>query len=183
MAHPVGPRLQARIAEAARKEGVPVKPGGTYVCIEGPQFSTYAEFATYRGLGYDVVGMTAMPEAKLAREAEITYATIAMVTDFDCWHPEHDDVDVASVVKMRSGMPRRWEPDRPHRTGFPGGAPAMPCRIGQGARRRHHDGRGDARSGPDRQARCGSGTRSRVKTAPQAVRYKMGPTTTESIHG
>jgi 5'-methylthioadenosine phosphorylase len=70
------------------------------VCIEGPQFSSLAESLTYKGLGYDVVGMTAMPEAKLAREAEITYATIAMVTDFDCWHPEHDDVDVASVVKI-----------------------------------------------------------------------------------
>jgi 5'-methylthioadenosine phosphorylase len=100
MAHPVGPLLQARIAAAAKEEGVPFKQGGTYVCIEGPQFSTYAESLTYKGLGYDVVGMTAMPEVKLAREAEITYATIAMVTDFDCWHPEHDDVDVASVVKI-----------------------------------------------------------------------------------
>jgi 5'-methylthioadenosine phosphorylase len=70
------------------------------VVIEGPQFSTYAESITYKGLGYDVIGMTAMPEAKLAREAEITYATVAMVTDYDCWHPEHDDVDVASVVAV-----------------------------------------------------------------------------------
>ncbi|WP_210485113.1 S-methyl-5'-thioadenosine phosphorylase [Microvirga antarctica] len=100
MAHPVGPLLQRRIAAAAKEEGVPVALGGTYVCIEGPQFSTYAESLTYKGLGYDVVGMTAMPEAKLAREAEITYATIAMVTDFDCWHPEHDDVDVSAVVQM-----------------------------------------------------------------------------------
>lgn len=100
MAHPVGPRLQSRIADAAKAEGIPFSQGGTYVCIEGPQFSTYAESLTYKGLGYDVVGMTAMPEAKLAREAEITYATIAMVTDFDCWHPEHDDVDVAAVVKI-----------------------------------------------------------------------------------
>lgn len=100
MAHPVGPLLQEAIAEAAKVESIPFTRGGTYVCIEGPQFSTYAESLTYKGLGYDVVGMTAMPEAKLAREAEITYATIAMVTDFDCWHPEHDDVDVASVVKV-----------------------------------------------------------------------------------
>ena len=100
MAHPVGPLLQARIAQAAKAESVPFKQGGTYVCIEGPQFSTYAESLTCKGLGHDVVGMTAMPEAKLAREAEMTYATIAMVTDFDCWHPEHDDVDVAAVVKI-----------------------------------------------------------------------------------
>jgi len=100
MAHPVGPLLQRRIAEAAAQEGIPARVGGTYVCIEGPQFSTYAESLTYKDLGYDVVGMTAMPEAKLAREAEITYATIAMVTDFDCWHPEHDDVDVAAVVAV-----------------------------------------------------------------------------------
>lgn len=100
MAHPVGPLLQQRIAKAASQEGISFTTGGTYVCIEGPQFSTYAESVTYKGLGYDVVGMTAMPEAKLAREAEITYATIAMVTDFDCWHPEHDDVDVAAVVAV-----------------------------------------------------------------------------------
>jgi 5'-methylthioadenosine phosphorylase len=100
MGHPVGPALQRRIANAAVAEGIPFSLGGTYVCIEGPQFSTHAESLTYQGLGYDVIGMTAMPEAKLAREAEITYATIAMVTDYDCWHPEHDDVDVASVVAV-----------------------------------------------------------------------------------
>ncbi|MBM6592789.1 S-methyl-5'-thioadenosine phosphorylase [Microvirga pudoricolor] len=98
--HPVGPLLQKRLAAAAAAEGLPFRLDGTYVCIEGPQFSTYAESMTYKGLGYDVIGMTAMPEAKLAREAEITYATVAMVTDFDCWHPEHDNVDVASVVAV-----------------------------------------------------------------------------------
>ena len=100
MAHPIGPRLQQRLADAARAENLPFALGGTYVCIEGPQFSSYAESATYRGLGYDVIGMTNMPEAKLAREAEITYASIAMVTDFDCWHPDHDAVDVAAVVAV-----------------------------------------------------------------------------------
>jgi 5'-methylthioadenosine phosphorylase len=100
MAHPVGPRLQDRIAAAAEAEGIAARRGGTYVCIEGPQFSSYAESTTYRSLGYEVVGMTAMPEAKLAREAEITYATVAMVTDYDCWHPEHDAVDVAAVVAV-----------------------------------------------------------------------------------
>ena len=100
MAHPVGPRLQERIAEAAIAEDIAFTGGGTYVCMEGPQFSTLAESITYKELGYDVVGMTAMPEAKLAREAEITYATIAMVTDYDCWHPDHDAVDVAAIVKV-----------------------------------------------------------------------------------
>jgi 5'-methylthioadenosine phosphorylase len=100
MAHPVGPLLRQRIADAALAEDIPLALGGTHVTIEGPQFSTYAESITYRQLGYDVIGMTAMPEAKLAREAEITYATIAMVTDYDCWHPEHDHVDVAAVVAV-----------------------------------------------------------------------------------
>jgi 5'-methylthioadenosine phosphorylase len=100
MAHPVGPLLQERIAAAAEVEEIVVARGGTYVCIEGPHFSTHAESTTYRGLGYEVIGMTAMPEAKLAREAEITYATIAMVTDYDCWHPEHDAVEVAAVVAV-----------------------------------------------------------------------------------
>lgn len=100
MAHPIAPRLSARIAKAARDEGIEIAVGGTYVCMEGPQFSTYAESLTYKALGYDLIGMTAMPEAKLAREAEISYATIAMVTDFDCWHPEHDHVDVAAVIEI-----------------------------------------------------------------------------------
>jgi 5'-methylthioadenosine phosphorylase len=100
MAHPVSPRLVARIFAAAQAENIACSKGGTYVCMEGPQFSTLAESLTYKGLGYDVIGMTAMPEAKLAREAELSYATIAMVTDFDCWHPEHDAVDVASVIKI-----------------------------------------------------------------------------------
>ncbi len=100
MAHPIAPALQRRIEEAARAESIEHVRNGTYVCMEGPQFSSYAESLTYKGLGYDVIGMTAMPEAKLAREAEISYATIAMVTDYDCWHPEHDAVDVASVIKV-----------------------------------------------------------------------------------
>ncbi|PTM41911.1 S-methyl-5'-thioadenosine phosphorylase [Bosea sp. 124] len=100
LARPVGPALQARIAEAATAEGLSLVRGGTLVTMEGPQFSTYAESMTYKGLGYDLIGMTAMPEAKLAREAEITYATVAMVTDFDCWHEEHGPVDVAAVVKV-----------------------------------------------------------------------------------
>jgi 5'-methylthioadenosine phosphorylase len=100
MAHPISPLLQARLAAAAEAERIPFSRGGTYVCIEGPQFSSYAESTTYRGQGYDVIGMTNMPEAKLAREAEIAYATIAMVTDFDCWHPDHDAVEVSGVVAV-----------------------------------------------------------------------------------
>ena len=103
MAHPVSPRLRDRVAAAAVAEGIEPKLGGTYVCMEGPQFSTYAESMTYKQLGYSVIGMTNMPEAKLAREAEICYATVAMVTDFDCWHPDHDAVTVADIVKVLLG--------------------------------------------------------------------------------
>ena len=100
MAHPVSPRLRLHIDEAAGKEDIAVVRGGTYVCMEGPQFSTYAESMTYKTLGYSVIGMTNMPEAKLAREAEICYATVAMVTDFDCWHPEHDAVTVQQIIAV-----------------------------------------------------------------------------------
>src|SRR5271155_1905628 len=100
MAHPVSPRLRIHIAEAAMAEKIPVVRDGTYVCIEGPQFSTLAESLTYKKLGYSVIGMTNMPEAKLAREAEICYATVAMVTDFDCWHPDHDAVTVQDIIKV-----------------------------------------------------------------------------------
>jgi len=100
MAHPVSPRLRIHLAAAAEAEGIAVARGGTYVCMEGPQFSTYAESMTYKGLGYSVIGMTNMPEAKLAREAEICYATVAMVTDFDCWHPDHDAVTVQDIIRV-----------------------------------------------------------------------------------
>ena len=100
MAHPVSPRLRIHIAEAARAEDIAIVRDGTYVCIEGPQFSTLAESLTYKNLGYAVIGMTNMPEAKLAREAEICYATVAMVTDFDCWHPDHDAVTVQDIIKV-----------------------------------------------------------------------------------
>ncbi len=103
MAHPVSPRLRLRLASAAEAEGIAVVRGGTYVCMEGPQFSTLAESLTYKGLGYAVIGMTNMPEAKLAREAELCYATVAMVTDYDCWHPDHDAVTVQDVIKVLTG--------------------------------------------------------------------------------
>jgi len=100
MAHPVSPRLRIHLAEAAMAAGIAVVRDGTYVCIEGPQFSSLAESLTYKNLGYSVIGMTNMPEAKLAREAEICYATVAMVTDFDCWHPDHDAVTVQDIIRV-----------------------------------------------------------------------------------
>src|SRR6202167_1506495 len=100
MAHPVSPRLRIHLAEAAMAEDIAVVRDGTYVCMEGPQFSTLAESLTYKNLGYSVIGMTNMPEAKLAREAEMCYATVAMVTDFDCWHPDHDAVTVQDIIKV-----------------------------------------------------------------------------------
>src|ERR1700723_1966862 len=100
MAHPVSPRLRIHLAQAAMAEGINAVRDGTYVCMEGPQFSTLAESLTYKNLGYSVIGMTNMPEAKLAREAELCYATVAMVTDFDCWEPDHDAVTVQDIVKV-----------------------------------------------------------------------------------
>jgi 5'-methylthioadenosine phosphorylase len=99
MAHPVGPRLVNRLKAAADAEGIAAAVGGTYVCIEGPQFSTLAESLTYKAAGYDVIGMTNMPEAKLAREAELTYATVCMVTDYDSWH-ESGPVDITSILRV-----------------------------------------------------------------------------------
>jgi 5'-methylthioadenosine phosphorylase len=102
MAQPVCPKLVDALARAAEAERIPFRRGGTYVVMEGPQFSTLAEANLHRSWGCDVVGMTNMPEAKLAREAELPYATVAMVTDYDCWHPGQDHVDVASVLRVLS---------------------------------------------------------------------------------
>jgi 5'-methylthioadenosine phosphorylase len=98
-AHPVCPQLADVIEQGAKNSGIQVKRGGTYVCMEGPQFSTIAESNTYRRNGADLIGMTNLQEAKLAREAEICYTTIALVTDYDCWHPEHDAVTVTTVIE------------------------------------------------------------------------------------
>lgn len=100
VADPVSPLLLEALVEAATKADVSFTRGGTYLVMEGPQFSTRAESNLYRSWGCDVIGMTNMPEAKLAREAEMTYATVAMVTDYDCWHDEHAHVDVASVIAV-----------------------------------------------------------------------------------
>ena len=99
VADPVCPRLGDALEASARHLGLPVTRGGTYLVMEGPQFSTRAESELYRNWGCSVIGMTNMPEAKLAREAELCYATVAMVTDYDCWHPDHDAVSVEMVVK------------------------------------------------------------------------------------
>lgn len=100
MAHPVCSRLGEHLYAAAQQMDIPVVRGGTYLVMEGSQFSSLAESELYRLWGCDVIGMTNMPEAKLAREAEICYATVAMVTDYDCWHPNHDNVTVQAIVKV-----------------------------------------------------------------------------------
>ena len=100
MAHPVCKRLGDHIEAAAKEAGINALRGGTYLVMEGPQFSSLAESELYRQWGCDVIGMTNMPEAKLAREAELCYATVAMVTDYDCWHPGHDHVTVEQIIKV-----------------------------------------------------------------------------------
>jgi 5'-methylthioadenosine phosphorylase len=100
MAHPVCPRLADALEASAREADIPVQRNGTYLAMEGPQFSSLAESNLYRSWDCDVIGMTAMPEAKLAREAELPYAIVAMVTDYDCWHPDHDHVTVDQLIKI-----------------------------------------------------------------------------------
>ena len=109
-AHPICSLLSAVVEEAGKNADIAVKRGGTYLCIEGPQFSTLAESNVYRSWGMDLIGMTNLQEAKLAREAEICYATLALVTDYDCWHPQHDAVTVTDVLenlKMNSENAQR----------------------------------------------------------------------------
>ena len=100
MAHPTSNGLMEACEASIKKEKIPYQKGGTYVVMEGPQFSTLAESNLYRSWKADVIGMTNMPEAKLAREAEIRYASVSMVTDYDCWHPDHENVDVQKVIKV-----------------------------------------------------------------------------------
>ena len=99
-AQPISSRLKDALYDSCKKLNIPSHKNGTYICMEGPQFSTVAESHLYRSWDCDVIGMTNMPEAKLAREAELPYATVAMVTDFDCWHPEHESVTVENVIKV-----------------------------------------------------------------------------------
>ena len=106
LAHPVCSRLGSHVGAALQQQGVPHVRGGTYLAIEGPQFSTLAESQMYRSWNCSVIGMTNMPEARLAREAELCYASIGMVTDFDCWHPAHDAVTVDAVIRVLLGNAR-----------------------------------------------------------------------------
>jgi 5'-methylthioadenosine phosphorylase len=108
LAHPTCPRLSDACLQAGQQAGITIHQGGTYLAMEGPQFSTLAESKMYRDhWGADVIGMTNMPEAKLAREAELCYASIAMVTDYDSWHPDHGEVDVTEIIATLSGNSRK----------------------------------------------------------------------------
>jgi 5'-methylthioadenosine phosphorylase len=129
MAHPVAPLLRRRLAAAAAAEEIPFRDGGVYFCMEGPQFSSFAESLEHQTRGADVIGMTGATEAKLAREAEISYASVAMVTDYDCWHEEQGAVDVAAVVKVMADNSDKAERliDRMLRD-FP--AEHEPCPVG-----------------------------------------------------
>ncbi|MEM9010169.1 MAG: S-methyl-5'-thioadenosine phosphorylase [Pseudomonadota bacterium] len=130
MAHPVCPRLGDAAEEAAKAAGVTVHRGGTYLAMEGPQFSSIAESTMYReSWGADVIGMTNMPEAKLAREAELCYATVAMVTDYDSWHPQHGEVDITAIIATLTG---NAEKARDLIAGLPAllGAERQPCPHG-----------------------------------------------------
>ncbi len=130
MAHPTCPRLSAACATAARDAGVTVHDGGTYLAMEGPQFSTLAESCMYREhWRADVIGMTNMPEAKLAREAELCYASVAMVTDYDSWHPDHGEVDVTQIIATLTGNANKA---RDMVAGLPAllGGTRAPCKAG-----------------------------------------------------
>ncbi len=145
VADPVSPLLVDAIEAAAKAEGVEHTRGGTYLVMEGPQFSTRAESNLYRSWGLDVIGMTNMPEAKLAREAEICYATVAMVTDYDCWHDEH-------AARRRRGRHPRHDGEHGEGAaarpapgqGLPARASQVSDRLGHGARGRDHHGAGGA---------------------------------------
>src|SRR4029077_21055500 len=129
MAHPIAPLLRRRLVAAAQAEQIACRDGGTYVCIEGPQFSSLAESLGFQAGGADVIGMTGATEAKLAREAEIPYATVAMVTDYDCWHEEHGAVTVATILEtMHANSAAAKEVLRKIALGFPVMHP--PCPIG-----------------------------------------------------
>ncbi len=109
LADPISPKLADKLEAAAKAEAIPYSRGGTYIVMEGPQFSTRAESFLYRSWGCSVIGMTNMPEAKLAREAELCYATVAMVTDFDCWHDDHTDVDISDILRvMKENSEKAW---------------------------------------------------------------------------
>jgi 5'-methylthioadenosine phosphorylase len=129
LARPVCAALLDRLEQAARDLGLPLVRGGTYLAIEGPQFSTLAESRLYRSWGCDVIGMTNMPEARLAREAELCYASVAMVTDFDCWHPDHDRVEVAQILAVLASNAEQAR-SLVARVARPAAERAVPCAEG-----------------------------------------------------
>ena len=136
--------------DSASRVGATVHRGGTYVCMEGPQFSTLAESNLYRSWGMDIIGMTNLQEAKLAREAEICYVTIALVTDYDCWHPDHDSVTVDMIIFEPDAERADRAADHPRRRDRGAGAADVRVRLGSLARHPHearcHSGRDEARS-------------------------------------
>ena len=141
MADPVAPLLADALEAAARAEGIPHARGGTYLCMEGPQFSSMAESKLYRQWGCDVIGMTNMPEAKLAREAEICYATAAMVTDFDSWHPDHGAVDITSILDtMRANVSNAIRLVTRLARDLPAEHQPCPIQSDTALEYRHHDG-------------------------------------------
>ena len=160
MAHPVCPKLSGALTLAAREQKIDHSEGGTYICMEGPQFSTRAESFLYRSWDCSVIGMTAMPEAKLAREAELPYAIVGMVTDYDCWHDDHEHVTVEAVIKVMHAE-RRQCPQADPGGGAEAGAGAftlhLPGPAGDGAGFRADHRAGKARSGADGEAGCGGG--------------------------
>ena len=163
LAHPVCARLSAVAGDAAEAAGATVHRGGTYLAIEGPQFSTVAESRLYRGWGCDVIGMTNLPEARLAREAELCYASVAMITDYDSWHPEHGSVDISEILAVlgaNADRARALVAGLPGRLGGrpDGAAGALPLRLRPGAGACGADGGGAARSGGSGAAGCGCGT-------------------------
>ena len=169
MAHPVSPRLRIHIANAAMAEEIHIVRDGTYVCIEGPQFSTLAESLTYKNLGYAVIGMTNMPEAKLAREAEICYATVAMVTDFDCWHRTMMRSPCRTSSRCYGQCGQGKASGRTLGKGLSPRARAVSDRVRPRAGQRFDHGAGIARSETAQETRC-RGRQGAQGAAPKATR-------------
>jgi 5'-methylthioadenosine phosphorylase len=167
VAHPTCPRLSAACLTAARDAGITAHDGGTYLAMEGPQFSSLAESKLYREVwGCDVIGMTNMPEAKLAREAELCYASVAMVTDYDSWHPDHGEVDIAEIVAILTG---NADNARSMVAGCPvclGDARALPPWLRPRARYCDPDRAGETRPGDGGEAVGGRGSLRCRRTLP-----------------
>ena len=175
MAHPVCPKLSGALTLAAREQKIDHSEGGTYICMEGPQFSTRAESFLYRSWDCSVIGMTAMPEAKLAREAELPYAIVGMVTDYDCWHDDHEHVTVDAVIKVmqqNAANARRLIKAVAPKLGPERKPP--PVRTGRDRAGHRADHRaGQARSGAGGETGCGG--RPRVEEVERSRDARHGP--------